>query len=60
MKKALYTITAIVVLSLPTLAASAQTGAHPNGEPIGVPLPQQIASFSIGNVMLSILLNVVL
>jgi hypothetical protein len=59
MKKALYTATAIAVLSLSTLAALAQPGAHPNDLLLGnPPLPRQ-SVFLSGNTMLSILMNFV-
>jgi|GEM_PF-5439409 len=57
MKKALYTMTAIAVLSLSTLTASAQTGAHAdtlNGNP---PRPQAILTISIGDIVLAVLSN---
>jgi len=57
MKKALYTMTAIAALSLSTLAASAQTGAHTDTYGGSNPRPQAILTISIGDIVLAVLSN---
>ena len=57
MKKALYTMTAIAALSLSTLAASAQIGAHTDDLLGGIQRPQAVLTVSIGDIVLSLLLN---
>lgn len=57
MKKALYTTTAIAVLSLSTLIASAQTGATADTLNGNLPRPQAVLTISIGDIVLSVLSN---
>ena len=59
MKKALYTMTAIAALSLSTLAASAQIGAHTDDIQTA-PHPQAVLTLSVGDTVLSLFLNFVL